>query len=66
VWAEHLSNEVKRKFYKNWCVHIRWPSSSPAYFLIDQLSYMRLVPSRLAHERGLYSGIFGHLGKHVF
>lgn len=19
VWAEHLSNEVKRKFYKNWC-----------------------------------------------
>lgn len=18
VWAEHLSNEVKRKFYKNW------------------------------------------------
>ena len=19
VWAEHLSDEVKRKFYKNWC-----------------------------------------------
>jgi hypothetical protein len=20
VWAEHLSDEVKRRFYKNWCV----------------------------------------------
>ena len=20
VWAEHLSEELKRKFYKNWCV----------------------------------------------
>ena len=19
VWAEHLSDEIKRKFYKNWC-----------------------------------------------
>lgn len=20
VWAEHLDNSVKRKFYKNWCI----------------------------------------------
>jgi len=20
VWAEHLSDEVRRRFYKNWCV----------------------------------------------
>ena len=20
VWAEHLSEEVRRRFYKNWCV----------------------------------------------
>ena len=21
VWAEHLNDEVKRRFYKNWCGH---------------------------------------------
>jgi large subunit ribosomal protein L3e len=23
VWAEHLSEEVRRRFYKNWCVAAR-------------------------------------------
>ena len=23
VWAEHLSDEVRRRFYKNWCVAAR-------------------------------------------
>ena len=23
VWAEHLSEEVRRRFYKNWCVTSR-------------------------------------------
>ncbi len=22
VWAEHLSDELKRKFYKNWCASV--------------------------------------------
>jgi large subunit ribosomal protein L3e len=28
VWSEHLSEEVRRRFYKNWCV--AWRGSVPA------------------------------------
>ena len=29
VWAEHLNDEVKRRFYKNWCARACRPLSPP-------------------------------------
>jgi large subunit ribosomal protein L3e len=35
VWAEHLNDEVKRRFYKNWCVALP-PRPHPLLSLREQ------------------------------
>ena len=38
VWSEHLSEEVRRRFYKNWCV--AWRSGAP----VRQAGFRRPSP----------------------
>ena len=43
VWAEHLSDELKRKFYKSWCALVcsfpLWPKQQSKNFLAPAVHF---------------------------
>ncbi|OEL23779.1 60S ribosomal protein L3 [Dichanthelium oligosanthes] len=58
VWAQHLSEEVRRRFYKNWCkskkkaftkTHVNFCISALMYVSIFQIRKMKGLKQKKAH-----------------
>ncbi len=59
VWAEHLSDELKRKFYKNWCAaETQWNTSWLSHSICCQLEFPPAISSLSGPALATLAGCF--------